>query len=219
MFYNYFKNNYQYIEGFDTAYEDVGRGIATGAVGSYNAAVAVDDYLSDDNYCRDIKDKKKCLSESVCHYLGKKDGEHKCLKKSLYSTFMYGGMGYGSICLPDLFIDLLFIIIFPPFYVFKHQKSRNFDNILQIITNFMLTCCFYFPGVIHALFVRYGKDPKCGSLFVDNKSNKLNFERKGQGKTVGNIAGESAKYSGKKLGEGGEYLGKKSIEKSVGQEI
>ena len=119
-----------------------------------------------------------CLSDKNCHYVGQKKNKHICMKRSMYSTFMYGGMGYGSICIPDLFIDLIFIILFPPFYVFKHQKSRNFDNIIQILINFMLTCCFYFPGLIHALFVRYGKDPQCGSLFIDdNKKIKENKAR------------------------------------------
>lgn len=144
-----------------------GETVGKGAQKTFNDARNYNPF-GEQHYCEKISNKESCLADNVCHYVGKKDNKDVCLKKSMYSTFMYGGMGYGSICMPNLLSDLLFLVIFPPFYVFKHQKSRNFDNIMQIVINFLLTCIFYFPGMIHALYIRYGKNPQCASLFVED---------------------------------------------------
>ena len=121
--------------------------------------------------CKNINDKQQCIDNPKCHYIGirpKRGSSLKkkpiCYKKSLYTTFMYGGMGYGSICLPDSITDLVIMIIFPPLYVFFYQKTKKFENILQIINSFILTSCFYFPGLLHALYLKYSKIEYCGSI-------------------------------------------------------
>ena len=78
----------------------------------------------------------------------------KYKKKSLGETFVTGGLWYGTICIPKLLEDLIIMIIFPPLFVFLKQKEKNFNNINLIIKNFLLTCLFYFPGLIHAIFIK-----------------------------------------------------------------
>lgn len=84
--------------------------------------------------------------------------------KSLYHKFMDGGLGYGSLCVPNLILDLILIIIFPPIYVIAYQIQNKKMDVGQIMLNFMLTSLFYFPGFIHALSIMKNKD-KCGSIF------------------------------------------------------
>lgn len=89
----------------------------------------------------------------------------KCInERSLYDKFMYGGMGYGSICMPNNITDTLIIILFPPLWVILHQyskykKSKNFNDIdiRQVMISFILTSFFYFPGFIYALYIRSNK--------------------------------------------------------------
>ena len=82
-----------------------------------------------------------------------------------------GGLFYGRLCIPK------FIIVCPPIYVILYQIKRSkgtipdvekekFD-IFPIITNMILTSCFYFPGFIHALNI---KQKQCGSLFGNKPS-------------------------------------------------
>ena len=72
-------------------------------------------------------------------------------EQTLYDKIMYGGLGYGTICIPKELPQYLIMIAFPPLYVFRHQMKRNFNDISKIITCFILTCCMYFPGLIYAM--------------------------------------------------------------------
>ena len=73
--------------------------------------------------------------------------------QSLMDKIMYGGLGYGTICLPKNLSDYILMIAFPPAYIFRHQMRRNFRNIEKILVCFLLTCCMYFPGLIYAMNV------------------------------------------------------------------
>jgi len=91
-------------------------------------------------------------------------------EKKLIDKFMNGGFGYGKMCLPYNFFELILIIIFPPIYVvvkqiinYKKHKSKEegkdiyliqFLNFKEIIINIILTSLFYFPGFIHALLLK-----------------------------------------------------------------
>ena len=88
-----------------------------------------------------------------------------------------GKIGYGSLCMSNTIIDLILLIIFPPIYVITFQIQNYFSNentdnnkvidnidIGEIITNIILTSCFYFPGLIHALRIMT-KKKACISLF------------------------------------------------------
>ena len=72
-------------------------------------------------------------------------------KKSMLTSLIYGGMGYGSICVPHSVSDMLIIIAFPPLYIILEQRKQNKYNFKQIFLNIFLTSLFYFPGFIHAL--------------------------------------------------------------------
>lgn len=83
---------------------------------------------------------------------------------TLYDKFMYGGIGYGYICLPKNLIRVLLSIAFPPFaIILKHLNPSDqapyitWDNILNLVNNLhdimftlLLTFLFWIPGVIYA---------------------------------------------------------------------
>ena len=70
------------------------------------------------------------------------------------------------------------MVVFPPIYVITHQLQNYFKesssegsskivdhlDLGQIVLSFILTSCFYFPGLLHALTIMKGKE-KCGSIF------------------------------------------------------
>lgn len=116
-----------------------------------------------------------------------------CVKdndKSITDALINGGLGYGKLCIPSKIVDLISIIVFPPLYVFVYQlKTKKYDMV-QVITNLILTTCFYFPGFIHALYI---KSNRCGSLFSGNL-NKRGDE---------NILESPGEMAGDTLSEGG----------------
>ena len=57
---------------------------------------------------------------------------------SLYYKFIRGGLAYGSLCIPDIFLDLILIIIFPPIFVIYYQIKQKKMDIGQILLNFVL---------------------------------------------------------------------------------
>lgn len=92
--------------------------------------------------------------------------------KNLPNTLFNGGFGYGKVCVPDVMTDFVIMLVYPPAYVFFYQKKRGFPNIIMIITSFILTSCFYFPGLIHAMYLKQTGQNACGGLFTGKKSNK-----------------------------------------------
>ena len=83
---------------------------------------------------------------------------------SLYDKFLYGGIGYGYICLPKNFMRVLISLIFPPFaIVIKHLKLKDtfpyitksglinlLNNLSDVMYSVILTFCFWVPGVIYS---------------------------------------------------------------------
>jgi uncharacterized membrane protein YqaE (UPF0057 family) len=78
----------------------------------------------------------------------------------LYERIMYGGLGYGTFCLPTNLFRIIFSVIFPPLGVmFKFLKDEfpyvDFkllvENLNDVIYVFILTAMFYIPGLIYAL--------------------------------------------------------------------
>lgn len=70
---------------------------------------------------------------------------------STLDQFLYGGMGNGSLCIPMFIPELLTAILFPPLAVFIQQYRQGFKDVKQIVINLILTSCFYFPGMLHAM--------------------------------------------------------------------
>jgi uncharacterized membrane protein YqaE (UPF0057 family) len=90
-------------------------------------------------------------------------------KWTLYDKVMYGGLGYGSFCLPTNFFKIIIAVMFPPLgevvdivsnYVSYDVPFFNWDviknlikpeNITRIIYSFLLTTLFYIPGLVYTL--------------------------------------------------------------------
>lgn len=100
-------------------------------------------------------------------------------ENTMVNKLINGKIGYGSLCISNTVVDLILLIIFPPIYVITYQvqnyfSNKNTDNnkiidnidIGQIITSIILTSCFYFPGLIHALYIMQNNNKStCMSLF------------------------------------------------------
>lgn len=78
----------------------------------------------------------------------------------LYERIMYGGLGYGTFCLPTNLFRIIFSIIFPPLGIMFKFIIAEFpyvdfklliNNLNEIIYVFILTAMFYIPGLIYAL--------------------------------------------------------------------
>lgn len=88
---------------------------------------------------------------------------------TLFDKIMYGGLGYGSFCLPTNFFSLIIAILFPPlgevinilgdkigvdFPYFTWEcmyELLKFENINRLVYSFILTTMFYIPGLIYVL--------------------------------------------------------------------
>jgi uncharacterized membrane protein YqaE (UPF0057 family) len=84
---------------------------------------------------------------------------------SFYDKLVYGGLGYGNICLPAHLFDIIFTVIFPPLglilsrldfsntfpYIHWNTLTKVINDIGIIMKCFFLTMFFYVPGLIYAL--------------------------------------------------------------------
>ena len=105
---------------------------------------------------------------------------------TFFDKVMYGGLGYGNICLPSHLFRVLSTIIFPPLgIVIKYIKLTDefpwFDvgdlimNIGDLIKSLILTSFFYIPGLIYSL-----NQLKCESMGnTCNKNNNNNNNNNG----------------------------------------
>jgi uncharacterized membrane protein YqaE (UPF0057 family) len=60
-----------------------------------------------------------------------------------------------GICYPAIVRDIFIMVLFPPLWVLiKELYSEDpLKNFMRIVINFLLTACFYFPGLIHAMSI------------------------------------------------------------------
>jgi uncharacterized membrane protein YqaE (UPF0057 family) len=81
---------------------------------------------------------------------------------TFFDKIMYGGIGYGNICLPTHLFRVIITILFPPLgIVIKYIKITDdfpwfslgdlIMNIGELIKSLMLTAFFYIPGLIYSL--------------------------------------------------------------------
>ncbi len=88
---------------------------------------------------------------------------------SYADKFIYGGLGYGNMCLPSNLFRVIATIIFPPMGiiinyvesldVFPYLSLINLiKNIDELLMSIVLTAFFYVPGLIYSL-----NKIKCGS--------------------------------------------------------
>lgn len=88
---------------------------------------------------------------------------------SYTDKFIYGGLGYGNMCLPSNLFRVIATIIFPPLgIIINYVESLDFfpylsltnliKNIDELLMSIILTAFFYVPGLIYSL-----NKIKCGS--------------------------------------------------------
>jgi uncharacterized membrane protein YqaE (UPF0057 family) len=84
---------------------------------------------------------------------------------TFFDKVMYGGLGYGNVCLPAHLFDIILTVIFPPLglilsrldfqdnfpYIHWNTLDKIIEDISIIIKCFLLTMFFYVPGLIYAL--------------------------------------------------------------------
>lgn len=60
-----------------------------------------------------------------------------------------------TVCIPSVLGPMIICFIFPPAFVFMHElrKDNPFENAFQIFVSLVLTCFFYFPGLVHGLSI------------------------------------------------------------------
>jgi uncharacterized membrane protein YqaE (UPF0057 family) len=83
---------------------------------------------------------------------------------TLYDKFLYGGIGYGYICLPKNMFRVILSVIFPPFgiilkhlqlhdtfpYINKNGLINLVNNLPDVMWSVLLTFLFWIPGVIYS---------------------------------------------------------------------
>jgi len=84
---------------------------------------------------------------------------------TFFDKVMYGGLGYGNVCLPSHLFEIILTVVFPPLglilsrldlsdtfpYVHWDTLSKIMDDLGIIVKCFLLTMFFYIPGLIYAL--------------------------------------------------------------------
>lgn len=104
---------------------------------------------------------------------------------TLYDKVMYGGLGYGYLCLPANIFKILVSILFPPLGIlvnnvgevepeFPYITLKNFENIImkfdEFIISLLLTALFWVPGIIYTL-----SKLKQDKTKISNKKTKSSF--------------------------------------------
>ena len=83
---------------------------------------------------------------------------------NLGNRYINGGWGFGKLCLDSEFTRLILMFVYPPLYIFIHEKYRRpedgppFKNKKAIIMCFIYTSMFYFPGLIYAMHYKMNRD-------------------------------------------------------------
>lgn len=105
---------------------------------------------------------------------------------TFYDKLVYGGLGYGSVCLPTHIFDVIFTVIFPPLgliikhldfldyfpYVHWGTLAKIIDHLDELIMSVILTALFYIPGLIYTLDKIKCEDLKIKESHKDIKKKK-----------------------------------------------
>jgi len=111
---------------------------------------------------------------------------------TFYDKLVYGGLGYGSLCLPTHLFDVIFTVIFPPLgYIIKHLDfldefpyvhwgtlAKIIEHLDELITSIILTAFFYIPGLIYTLDKIKCSDLKLKESYKENKPKKKPMTKK-----------------------------------------
>lgn len=151
---------------------------------------------------------------------------------TLFDKIMYGGLGYGSFCLPSDFFKVIIAIIFPPLgeliNIVENTVSSTFpyftwdtlvmlcsyNAITHLIYSLVLTTLFYIPGLVYTLTNIVNKERKVAYdvntyIYANPKitlpSSKTDLETDLEGvENVAKISSNKIQSAGKTLGSGFE---------------
>lgn len=144
---------------------------------------------------------------------------------TLFDKIMYGGLGYGSFCLPSDFFKVIVAIIFPPLgeliNIVEDTVSSSFpyftwdtlvmlcsyNAITHLVYSLMLTTLFYIPGLVYTLTNIVNKERKVAydtSTYIYANPNTA----QPSGGTDLNDVANAAKTAGSGIQSAGETVGK-----------
>lgn len=151
---------------------------------------------------------------------------------TLFDKIMYGGLGYGSFCLPSDFFKVIIAIFFPPLgeiiNIVEDTVSDSFpyftwdtlvmlcsyNAITHLVYSLMLTTLFYIPGLVYTLTNIVNKERKVSydtSTYI-YENPKIALPEEGTPLEdiayAGRIAGGGLEASGRSVGGGLEASGR-----------
>ena len=158
---------------------------------------------------------------------------------TLFDKVMYGGLGYGSFCLPSDFYKVIISIIFPPLgeliNIVEDTVSGSFpyftwdtlvmlcsyNAITHLVYSLLLTTLFYIPGLVYTLTNIVNKERKVAYdtstyIYANPKIAQPSSET-GIDDVVnaGETVGSGLRTSGKGIQSAGETVGS-GLESGIG---
>lgn len=139
---------------------------------------------------------------------------------TLFDKILYGGLGYGSFCLPSDFFKVILAILFPPlgevinivedtvssvFPYFTWDTLRllfSINALNHIVYSLILTTLFYIPGLVYTLTNIVNKERRV----IYDKSSYI-YENPNIKQPSGSSTTDDLQYVGNKIEGGLETAG------------
>ncbi len=143
---------------------------------------------------------------------------------TLFDKIMYGGLGYGSFCLPSDFFKVIIAIIFPPLgeliNVIEDTVSSSFpyftwdtlvmlcsyNAITHLIYSLILTTLFYIPGLVYTLTNIVNKERRVSYDTSTYIYANPKITQPSDGTNLNDVA-NAAKTAGSNIQSAGETIG------------
>jgi uncharacterized membrane protein YqaE (UPF0057 family) len=143
---------------------------------------------------------------------------------TLFDKIMYGGLGYGSFCLPSDFFKVIISIIFPPLgeliNIVEDTVSDSFpyftwdtlvmlcsyNAITHLVYSLILTTLFYIPGLVYTLTNIVNKERRVSYDTSTYIYANPKIAQPSEGTDLDDIT-NAAKTAGSKIKSGGETVG------------
>tara|TARA_B110001469_G_scaffold124093_1_gene137179 strand:+ start:1346 stop:1789 length:444 start_codon:yes stop_codon:yes gene_type:complete len=92
--------------------------------------------------------KKNCVGKTKCN-----DLTVKCNNQIENEGGVVETHGEDSFCFSSQLKDIFLVVLFPPLWIIVKEANSPvpFKNAMRIVVSLVLTSCFYFPGLIHAM--------------------------------------------------------------------